>query len=116
MRDLFLLASDVQLFCRDRGWRFCFIGGLALQRWGEPRLTADVDLTILTGVGPEVAYIDELCRTYSGSLGWLPCGERTEDAPYREFVPAGSPGTPIQPALFAVQALRTASRFSVGVP
>ena len=69
MRDLFLLASDVQLFCRDRGWRFCFIGGLALQRWGEPRLTADVDLTILTGVGPEAAYIDELCRTYSGSLG-----------------------------------------------
>ena len=68
MRDLFLLANDVQLFCRDRGWRFCFIGGLALQRWGEPRLTADVDLTILTGFGPEAAYIDELCRTYSGRI------------------------------------------------
>ena len=33
MRDLFLLASEVQSFCRVRGWRSCFIGGIALQRW-----------------------------------------------------------------------------------
>ena len=39
MRDLFLLADEVQSFCRDREWRFCFIGGIALQRWGEPRLS-----------------------------------------------------------------------------
>lgn len=39
MRDLFRLADEIQSFCRDRGWRFCFIGGIALQRWGEPRLT-----------------------------------------------------------------------------
>ncbi|MDD9986702.1 MAG: hypothetical protein OXQ31_10555 [Spirochaetaceae bacterium] len=37
MRDLFLLAGEVQAFCRERGWKFCFIGGLALQRWGLPR-------------------------------------------------------------------------------
>ena len=63
MRDLFLLASEVQSFCRDRDWQFCFIGGLALQRWGEPRLTGDIDLTILTGFGHETAYINELCDT-----------------------------------------------------
>ena len=34
MRDLFRLANDIQSFCRERGWKFCFIGGLALQRWG----------------------------------------------------------------------------------
>ena len=33
MRNLFLLANEIQAFCRDRGWRFCFIGGIALQRW-----------------------------------------------------------------------------------
>ena len=65
MRDLFRLANDVQSFCQDRGWSFCFIGGLALQRWGEPRLTEDIDLIILSGFGSETAYIDELCRTYS---------------------------------------------------
>ena len=64
MRDLFRLANEIQSFCRERGWVFCFIGGLALQRWGEPRLTGDVDLTILTGFGQETAYIEQLCRAY----------------------------------------------------
>ena len=66
MRDLFHLASEVQSFCQARGWRFCFIGGIALQRWGEPRLTADIDLTILTGFGPEARYIEELCGAFPG--------------------------------------------------
>ena len=66
MRDLFHLASEVQSFCQARGWRFCFIGGIALQRWGEPRLTVGVDLTILTGFGPEARYIEELCGAFAG--------------------------------------------------
>ena len=68
MRDLFLLASEIQSFCQLRGWRFCFIGGIALQRWGEPRLTVDVDLTILTGFGPEAQYIEELCSGFPGRI------------------------------------------------
>ena len=39
-RTLFRPADDLQSFCQVRGWRFCFIGGIAIQRWGEPRLTA----------------------------------------------------------------------------
>ena len=54
--------------CRKRGWRFCFIGGIALQRWGEPRLTGDVDLTILTGFGDEAGYIEELCHGFGGRV------------------------------------------------
>ena len=72
MRDLFLLASEVQSFCQVRGWRFCFIGGIALQRWGEPRLTADIDLTILTGFGHEAQYIEELCSVLPGAFPTLP--------------------------------------------
>ena len=68
MQDLFLLADDIQSFCRDRGWKFCFIGGISLQRWGEPRLTADVDLTILTGFGGESACIEELCGAFAGRV------------------------------------------------
>lgn len=68
MQDLFHLASEIQSFCQVRGWRFCFIGGIALQRWGEPRLTGDVDLTILTGFGCEAEYIEELCGTYAGRI------------------------------------------------
>ena len=64
MNAVFLAALEVEEFCRSRGWRFCFIGGVALQRWGEPRQTIDVDLTLLTGFGGEEAYADSL-------LGWM---------------------------------------------
>ena len=59
MRDLFLLADEIQSFCQDRGWRFCFIGGIALQRWGEPRLT---------GFGDEAGYVDDLCQSFAGRI------------------------------------------------
>ncbi len=51
-------ASEVQRFCQHHGWRFCFIGGVAVQRWGEPRFTQDVDLTLLTGFGGEEFFTD----------------------------------------------------------
>ncbi len=28
-------AGEVQQFCQRRGWCFCFIGGVAVQRRGE---------------------------------------------------------------------------------
>ncbi|HYE31103.1 MAG TPA: hypothetical protein VEH27_06740 [Methylomirabilota bacterium] len=53
-------AEVVQQICEEYNWRFCFIGGLAVQRWGEPRFTQDVDLTLLTGFGQEEPFIDAL--------------------------------------------------------
>jgi hypothetical protein len=53
-------ADQVQRLCQQHGWRFCFIGGVAVQRWGEPRLTQDVDLTLLTGFGAEDGFVDAL--------------------------------------------------------
>jgi hypothetical protein len=53
-------AGQVQRLCQQHGWRFCFIGGVAAQRWGEPRLTQDVDLTVLTGFGTEEKFVDAL--------------------------------------------------------
>jgi hypothetical protein len=57
-------AVEVHGFCQQRGWRFCFIGGVAVQRWGEPRLTQDVDLTLLTGFGGEEAFADALLEVF----------------------------------------------------
>lgn len=48
MNALFQAAHDLQEFCRGHGWRFCFIGGLAVQRWSIPRFTKDADMTLLT--------------------------------------------------------------------
>lgn len=58
-------AEAVQAFCQQRAWRFCFIGGVAVQRWGEPRLTQDVDLTLLTGFGNEAPFVDALLTEFT---------------------------------------------------
>jgi hypothetical protein len=49
-------AADLQAAGDAEGWRYCFIGGLAVQRWGEPRETVDVDLTLLTGFRDEARF------------------------------------------------------------
>lgn len=74
MNGLLTVARQLQIFCDGQGWLSCFIGGLAVQRWGEPRVTLDVDVTILAGFGNEESYIDPLLTAY---------GPRISDA--REF-------------------------------
>ena len=66
MKGLFKCAREVELFLQAKNWKFCFIGGLALQRWGRQRLTRDVDLTILTGYGDEEHYITGLLKNFKG--------------------------------------------------
>ena len=60
------VALRLQEFCCAQGWRFCFIGGLAVQQWSEPRVTDDVDVTLITGFGTEEPFIDALL-----ALDWL---------------------------------------------
>jgi hypothetical protein len=68
VNPLFAAALELQRFFEARQWRFCFIGGLAVQRWGEPRLTLDVDCTLLTGFGEEARYVDELLAAFAGRI------------------------------------------------
>ncbi len=42
----------------------CLIGGLAVQRWGHMRATADVDLAVLTGYGDEGPTLDVLLNHF----------------------------------------------------
>jgi hypothetical protein len=60
MNTVLKVAVEVQEFCVSKDWRFCFIGGLAVQKWGEPRVTDDADLTVFTGWGGEEPVIDAL--------------------------------------------------------
>ncbi len=64
MNRLFRQAQRLQEFLDSGGWRFCFIGGIALQHWGEPRVTRDLDLSIFTGFGAEALIIDGLLSEY----------------------------------------------------
>ena len=63
--DLLDAARELQDFCDRRGWRSCFIGGIAVQRWSQPRVTLDVDLTLLTGFGGESPFIESLLAAYA---------------------------------------------------
>jgi hypothetical protein len=74
MRSLLAAAQEVQRFCKRHKWRFCIIGGLAVNRWGEPRATQDVDFCLLTGFKDEAKFVDKI-------LGEFP--SRIDDA--REF-------------------------------
>ncbi len=65
MIELFRLAAELQEICQKQRWLFCFIGGIAVQRWGEPRVTQDVDMTILTGFDDERRYVDCLLRRFT---------------------------------------------------
>lgn len=64
MIELLEVAAGIQAFCQAAGWRFCFIGGLAVQHWGEIRVTRDVDLTLLTGLGEEEKFVAALLAHY----------------------------------------------------
>lgn len=66
MNPIFAAALEVQEFCLGHRFRFCFIGGLAVQRWGEPRLTIDVDVTLLTGFGAEASFVEALMERFQG--------------------------------------------------
>jgi len=68
VNPIFAAALDMQAFCEQQPWRFCVIGGLAVERWGEPRLTRDVDCTVLVPVGRETDYIDRLLEGFTSRI------------------------------------------------
>lgn len=62
--DLVRAALDLQSFCENNDWKFCFIGGIANARWGVPRYTEDADVSLLTGFGNEEPFIDALLTRF----------------------------------------------------
>ena len=66
MTRLIRLAAELQALLDAAAWKNCLIGGLVLQRWGEPRLTKDVDVTVLTGFGGEGKVVDLLLERFPG--------------------------------------------------
>lgn len=64
MIELVQAARQLQDFCTAQQWQSCFIGGFAVQRWGEPRFTSDIDLSLLTGFGKEEAFVDGLLARF----------------------------------------------------
>jgi adenylosuccinate synthase len=57
-------AARVQTVLDRHRWKYCFIGGVAVQKWGQARFTQDVDLTVFTGFGGEEQVIDALLAAF----------------------------------------------------
>lgn len=64
MNLVFQAADALQKFLQTQGWPFCFIGGLAVQHWGEPRVTRDADVTLLAGFGREEEFARKLAERF----------------------------------------------------
>lgn len=64
MVDLIEEAFRLQAFLENHQRQFCFIGGVAVQNWGEPRLTRDIDISLRTGFGGEEPNVDLLLGAY----------------------------------------------------
>jgi hypothetical protein len=99
MKSLFLAAAELDTLLVKQGWRYCFIGGIALQRWGQPRLTNDVDVTLLTGFGNEAAYVDVLLKQYRARI---PNG-RDFALEHRTLLLQSQDGIPIDVALGGIE-------------
>lgn len=95
---VFDAAREVQEFLRQSGSGFCFIGGIALQRWGEPRYTRDVDLTLLCPLGGEGPVIDGVLGRFAGRIP----DARAFALERRVIVARNSSGVPIDVALGAL--------------
>ena len=63
-QTLWEAARELQRFLESSDYRFCFIGGIAFQRWGEPRVTEDLDVTLLTEFGRERPVLESILKRY----------------------------------------------------
>ena len=114
MNPIFSAALEIQRFCRDRAWPFCVIGGVAVGRWGEPRLTQDVDVSLLTGWGSERPFVDEILSGFAPRRG-----DAKEFAlRHRVLLVQSSSGVPIDIALAAMpfeeRAIQRSSDYPIG--
>ena len=68
MNSLFKAGLEIQHTLKAQKWPFCFIGGLAVIRWGEVRMTQDIDLCLMCGFGNEEKYIENLISQYKSRI------------------------------------------------
>lgn len=90
MNQVYDAAQEIHVLFGERGWDFCIIGGLAIIRWGRVRVTEDVDVSLLTGIGDEREFLDIIAARFPGREPdevQFALGARV----YRGFASSGAP-------------------------
>ena len=107
-------AWEVQQQLSRAGFSFCIIGGLALARWGEPRYTQDIDLSVLCPYGEELGTARRLAQLFQPRFA----GAIEFAAESRVFLARAADGTPIDIAFgaidFELRCVARASAFDFG--
>jgi len=110
---ILVAASEVLTWLSEHDWLACVIGGLAVQRWGEPRLTRDVDVTVIVALGSEARMVDRALAQFSA---------RREDArafalQYRVLLVRASNGVALDLALgatgFEIESVKRSSIWEI---
>lgn len=65
LNNVLRLASEVGSKLQQLNLSYCWIGGVAYQRWGEPRQTVDIDGTVFAGYGQERELAEKLSQLYT---------------------------------------------------
>jgi predicted nucleotidyltransferase len=111
MNAVWSAAREVVDWLDERGISSCLIGGLAVLRWGEPRFTRDVDLTVLAPFGEETAVIDSCLARFDGRIP----DAREFASTRRILLLKASNGVPVDIALgaidFEIESLRRATPY-----
>lgn len=68
MNSLFKAGLEFQESFEKRNWPFCYIGGIAVLRWGEIRMTQVIDLCLLCGFGNEEKYVKTLLKKFNSRI------------------------------------------------
>ena len=115
MNPLFAAAAEIQDYLQNAGEQFCFIGAVALQRWGEPRFTRDVDLTLLCAYGSEQQAADRLLASFASRIP----DARAFALQHRVLLLRSATGIPIDIAfgaiLFEERCVARATAFDFGI-
>lgn len=84
-------AAQLQATLDRGGFRSCFIGGVALQCWGQPRYTQDLDVQLAVEFGSEL----EAARRLSDLIEIRTADAVTFAASSRVFLGRTEDGTPV---------------------
>lgn len=68
MNPILRAAVDLQKLLLEQKWKFCFIGGLAVLRWGKPRTTQGVDVSLFVPLGKENEPVDAILRKFAARI------------------------------------------------
>jgi hypothetical protein len=112
--SIFAAAAAAQRHLDNADIRSCVIGGLALQRWGQTRLTTNVDFTLVTLKGEEERVVETLVRLFKPRFP----GAMEHALHHRVYLASGEHDVPLDFSLGAldleIRTIERATRFDFG--